>query len=74
MRLLRPRTTIQNTWLIRVLAESPYVHQCTSCGARMFVKVSTGLCPICRAHDHRREGELSKLVEDAAAEALEDWS
>lgn len=77
MRLLRaPRTTIQSAWLIRILAESPHVHQCTSCGARMFVKVSTGLCPVCRSHDEQRQDALARAVDGAALKALEtveDW-
>lgn len=39
---------IPSAFLIRALARRPAEH-CDRCGHRMFVKLSSGLCPFCRA-------------------------
>jgi len=39
---------ISSAFLIRALARRPSEH-CDRCGHRMFVKLSSGLCPFCRA-------------------------
>lgn len=38
---------IPSAWVVRGLARSGTVHACASCGARMFVRYASGLCPLC---------------------------
>ncbi len=56
---------IHNAWLVRVLANSRDAHQCARCGARMFVKGESGLCPVCFTEARQRKQRIESLVEDA---------
>jgi len=38
---------IPSAWVVRGLARGGSVHACKSCGARMFVRSASGLCPLC---------------------------
>ena len=54
--------TIRSALLLRVLARSrDWVH-CRSCGARMFVKPESGLCPMCFTEVRQREARVSESV------------
>ena len=56
---------IHNAWLVRVLANSRDAHQCARCGARMFVKGESGLCPVCFTEARQRKQRIESLVEEA---------
>ncbi len=58
-------SVINNAWLVRVLANSRNAHDCGSCGARMFVKGASGLCPVCFTADRQRQQSIESLVEEA---------
>jgi hypothetical protein len=38
---------IPSTWVVWGLGKGGSVHTCEDCGARMFVRYSSGLCPLC---------------------------
>jgi hypothetical protein len=38
---------ISSTWVVWGLSKGGSVHACGNCGARMFVRYSSGLCPHC---------------------------
>jgi hypothetical protein len=38
---------ISSTWVVWGLSRGGSVHSCVACGARMFVRYSSGLCPLC---------------------------
>jgi hypothetical protein len=38
---------IASTWVVWGLGKGGSVHTCDGCGARMFVRYSSGLCPLC---------------------------
>jgi hypothetical protein len=40
---------IPSTFLIRALARDEDCYNCEHCGARMFVRFESGLCPFCRS-------------------------
>jgi len=39
----------------------------------MFVKVPSGLCPVCFTRRRDRRQEIERMVEQQAGAALEDW-
>ena len=66
MRMLPKRgSVINNAWLVRVLANGRNAHHCTSCGARMFVKGPSGLCPVCFTANRQLERSIESVVEEA---------
>lgn len=38
---------IASTWVVWGLSKGGSVHTCNNCRARMFVRYSSGLCPLC---------------------------
>ena len=38
---------ISSTWVVWGLSKGGSAHTCDNCGARMFVRYSSGLCPLC---------------------------
>ncbi len=68
----RTQNVISSAWLVRILASKSRIHTCTACAGRMFVPSSDGLCPLCRSEDHRRELEITQIVEEQL-ESTPDW-
>ncbi len=65
--------TIRSAFLLRVLASSrDWVH-CRSCGARMFVKPESGLCPICFTEVRQREARVTELVANSLVSETPDF-
>jgi hypothetical protein len=56
---------IPSAWVVRGLAQGGPVHACQSCGARMFVRYASGLCPLCW---NGRGPERAALVTHVAPE------
>ncbi len=69
MRIRRDKLRqISSSRLIRILAEGSGAFGCTRCGARMFVRYASGLCPRCwNGLGPERPGEEDHLVEVALA-------
>jgi len=44
---IRKDHVIASTWVVWGLGKGGSVHKCGECGARMFVRYSSGLCPQC---------------------------
>ena len=59
--------TIQSAFLVRVLASSRHWNHCRSCGARMFVKPESGLCPMCFTEGHQRAARVTEMVANSMA-------
>ena len=55
-------TMIHAGWLVRVLARSGNWHTCLDCGARMFVRASSGRCPVCFTQQQQRRDEVEAIV------------
>jgi hypothetical protein len=70
----RRGSLIDNAWLVRVLANSPHAHDCSECGARMFVRAESGLCPVCFTDRRLREEQIETVVDSEAGRAVQDWS
>jgi hypothetical protein len=51
---------IASTWVVWGLSKGGSVHACDNCGARMFVRYSSGLCPLC--FNGLRETEAARTV------------
>ena len=71
---------IPSTWVVWGLGKGGSVHTCGECGARMFVRYSSGLCPLCfngvgEAHEAGPvvhvpiERALAGVLDDPAIEA-----
>jgi hypothetical protein len=60
---------ISSTWVVWSLGRGGSVHTCSSCGARMFVRYSSGLCPLC-FNGLRDPAEAAGAVHVAAERAL----
>jgi hypothetical protein len=60
---------ISSTWVVWGLGKGGSAHTCTSCGARMFVRYSSGLCPLC-FNGLRELEEAGHPVHVAAERAL----
>lgn len=71
--ILRPRTTLSSTWLVRALARSGDGFSCKSCGSRMFVETRDGQCPVCRSCHATRDDQIADIVEEQSREAASDW-
>ncbi len=65
--------TIRSAFLLRVLAGSRDWDHCRSCGARMFVKPESGLCPICFTEVRQREARVSELVANSLVSETPDF-
>jgi hypothetical protein len=66
----RERMLIESGWLVRVLVRARAWHHCRGCGSRMFVKGSSGLCPVCFSQRQRQiEGVQQALEQLAPPEA-----
>ncbi len=57
--------TIRSAFLLRVLASSRDWNHCRSCGARMFVKPASGLCPMCFTEGRQREARVTESVSNS---------
>lgn len=57
---------ISSTWVVWGLSKGGSVHACDNCGARMFVRYSSGLCPQC--FNGLRELEAAGTVVHVALE------
>jgi len=71
---MRKSSDIQSSWLIRVLASSPDSHRCENCGARMFVKAASGMCPVCFTRQRNLENDIEDVVQGESLAAVQDWS
>ena len=60
---------IGSTWVVWGLWKGGSVHTCDGCGARMFVRYSSGLCPLCFNGLHGSE-LAGPVVQVPAARAL----
>ena len=69
----RKRMVIDSAWLVRALASGRRWHHCAECGARMFVKARSGLCPVCFTRRRDRRKRIERIVQRQAGAALEDW-
>ena len=69
----RQGSTIQGSWLVRVLASSRRWHKCEDCGARMFVNPASGCCPPCYTERQQRLDEIGDIVSEEAGAAVQDW-
>jgi rubrerythrin len=69
----RRSSNIDGAWLVRVLASSRKVHACQECGARMFVKAPSGLCPVCFTRQRLEEERVHQIASQQADAALGDW-
>jgi len=67
-------TNISGAWLVRALASSGRVHSCGHCGARMFVKAPSGLCPVCFTRQSLEAERVHSLAASSAKDAADDWS
>jgi hypothetical protein len=66
---------IASTWIVWGLGKGGSVHTCGGCGARMFVRYSSGLCPLCFNGLRELEqagGVLHVVHERALAGVLDD--
>lgn len=70
---LRRSSNIDAAWLVRALAGSRKVLTCDSCGSRMFVKGTSGLCPLCFTSRRQRDEQAHEIAEREATAALSDW-
>ena len=66
--------TIRSAFLVRVLASSRHWNHCRSCGARMFVKPESGLCPMCFTEGHQRTARVTELVANSLASETPELS
>ena len=69
----RKRMVIDSAWLVRALASGRHWHHCAECGSRMFVKVPSGLCPVCFTRRRDRREEVERIAQQQASAALADW-
>ena len=53
---------IASTWVVWGLGKGGSVHKCGECGARMFVRYSSGLCPQCFNGVRPARGERPDVV------------
>ncbi len=60
---------IASTWIVWGLGKGGSVHTCGSCGARMFVRYSSGLCPLC-FNGLRELDEVGAVVHVSGERAL----
>jgi hypothetical protein len=64
--------SIRSAYLVRVLANSRRWNHCRSCGARMFVKPDSGLCPVCFTQEQLQQERVNDLVASSLAAEVAD--
>jgi rubrerythrin len=69
----RRSSNIHGAWLVRVLAASRKAHACQECGARMFVKAPSGLCPVCFTRRRLEDERVHEIASEQVDSTLGDW-
>lgn len=69
----RRSSNINGAWLVRALASTRKVHACQECGARMFVKAASGLCPVCFTRRRLQEERVHEIAAEEVGSVPPDW-